>query len=926
MLHGGLTGRARSDRSAAAFCCYGCLSLGEADPKYRPDRRDCPDSELINRPRFQLDGFAIRIGVGILVAGQSMIFGLAINLEEQTSPAVKLGVQGVILAGTLLVIALLGPPLFRAAAAELGRGRLTIEALFLLTMGGAMLASLQSLISGHGPIYFEVVSVLLVVYALGKAIGAHSRAAALATTRRWADALRFCRLVDVTGRERQVGVADVVPGDRIRVLPGETIPVDGVIREGVGFLAEAPASGEPFPVVRRPGDRVLAGTVSYDAALLIEATAAGSARQIDRLLQAVEEARSTPTTIQAQADRLGRLFVPVIVATAITTFAVWLLISGWQAALFNAMSVLLVACPCALGLATPIVLWSALSRLAERGFVVHSGDLIERLSQIDGVYFDKTGTLTDDHFAIIDIATFVEGADRSELLGWLALIEKQSNHPIAHAFSQFNQLRAGDETRLIFVRVVPGCGVQAMLEAHGETHEARIGRPEWIGASAEGESSLLSRMHATGGQQRIDFELDGRLAAIAFIAERLRDTVPETLATLNQMGLAVHVLTGDTPERASALQLTNVRGNLLPDDKRQRMLEEIKAGKRPLMIGDGINDAAALAVAHAGIALSSGADLADRAATATLYHDDLRVIPWAIDLCRNAIHTMRRNLWRAAGYNLAGITLAAFGLLHPVVAALLMVASSMLTAWSSVHIGAAGQRHSCTPSHSHVRLRLRAAFHAAAFAVQGLMAILLLDLSLSTGAFTCLAFLALGVAIAFVWLQWSEMPHWLDMTIGMLTLGNLGMLLGWWIDNDFMALAGPSGCECGGKLAQGILKPWMSIGMLIFANTAMIYFVRGLHTATSGRKISMFAGGNAGMVAGMLLGGWLGTNVVTNSITAAAFISFAGMTVGMVAGMLLGSELTYRLIGLSSKTRCLRIASRFGRRSHREPRRTSSVA
>jgi len=246
LLRASLTGRPRSDRSTAAYCCYGCLSLGESNrTEWQP----------ISRPRFQLDGFTIRLGIGILVAGQSMIFGLAINLEEQTSPAVKLGVQGIILAGTLLVIALLGRPLFRNAMAELGHGRLTIEALFLLTMIGAMLASLQSLISGHGPIYFEVVSVLLVVYALGKAIGAHRRAAALATTRRWADALRFCRLVDGAGRERQVDVAEIVPGDCIRALPGETIPVDGVIREGVGFIAEAPASGEPFPVVRRPGDR-----------------------------------------------------------------------------------------------------------------------------------------------------------------------------------------------------------------------------------------------------------------------------------------------------------------------------------------------------------------------------------------------------------------------------------------------------------------------------------------------------------------------------------------------------------------------------------------------------------------------------------------------------------------------------------------------
>ncbi len=292
-------GRPWPERPAATYCCYGCLSLGEAE---RSDRQE--------KPKFRLDGFTLRLGIGLLVAGQSMIFGLAINLEEQTPQAVKLGVQVIILAGTLLVIALLGPPLVRNAFSELRCGRLTIEALFLLTMAGALAASLQSFITGHGPIYFEVVSVLLVVYSLGKAIGAHSRAAALAATRRWASALNTCRVVDDTRRERQLEVGLVLPGDLVEVRPGETIAVDGVIRSGVGFVSEAPVSGEPFAVVRRPGDAVLAGRASYDATFRIEATASGTTRQIDRLLEAVEQARACPTSLQAHADRLGEIFLP----------------------------------------------------------------------------------------------------------------------------------------------------------------------------------------------------------------------------------------------------------------------------------------------------------------------------------------------------------------------------------------------------------------------------------------------------------------------------------------------------------------------------------------------------------------------------------------------------------------------------------------
>jgi cation transport ATPase len=225
----------------------------------------------------------------LLVVGQSMMFGLALNLHDDVPADTRWFAQMLILGATLLVGALLGGPLIRAAWAELRRGRLTIEFLFLLTMTGAMAASLQAHLTGRGKIYFEVVSILLVVYTLGKMIGARSRSAAIAGSRAWAGQLSSCRVIDEKNRTRAVPVSMVVPGDVVEVRPGETIAVDGIIRNGTGYVSEAPVSGEPFAVVRRPGDRVLAGTASYDAAFRIEATAAGTERQVDRLLAAVEE-------------------------------------------------------------------------------------------------------------------------------------------------------------------------------------------------------------------------------------------------------------------------------------------------------------------------------------------------------------------------------------------------------------------------------------------------------------------------------------------------------------------------------------------------------------------------------------------------------------------------------------------------------------
>ena len=646
----GHTGRPWPGHSIATYCCFGCLSLGEQR------QQEAVGATSTKSSGWKLDGLGVRLGIGMLVVGQSMIFGLALNLHDDVPPDVRWFVQTLIMSATLLVAALLGGPLFRAAWQELRRGRLTLEALFLLTMTGAMAASLQAHFTGRGKIYFEVVSVLLVVYTLGKVIGSRSRAIALASSRAWAEQLSTCRLVDDKGRTRVVPVAEILPGDVIEVFPGETVAVDGAIREGIGFVSEAPVSGEPFAVVRRPGDHVLAGTASYDATFRIEATAKGTERQVDRLLAVVEQARDRPVSFQAQADRLGRIFFPLIVLTAFGTFGYWTFLTpdGWEAGLFNAMSVLLVACPCVLGLATPIVIWSALGRLAERGLIVRAGDAIERLAEIDHVMLDKTGTLTDDSFTLLDIATFATGDERAKLLGWLAIIQERSRHPIAKPFARLPRPFApGSEPRVVSLNLVPGCGVEAEIEeTDGRRHIIQICRsgcarlsgtarptspaiakcqanylqasslirpncltfsdsrtttqsyePTDAGYSTAAEE-LTAQLRAAG--HRIDVAVDGELAAVAVLAEQLRDSAPQAIAEFQQLGLKVEVLTGDTTERAVAMNLPAVRGGLLPDDKLAAIESAKAAGTKPLFVGDGINDAAALAAAHAGIALASG--------------------------------------------------------------------------------------------------------------------------------------------------------------------------------------------------------------------------------------------------------------------------------------------------------------------------------
>jgi heavy metal translocating P-type ATPase len=909
----GHAGRPWLGRDAARYCCFGCLSLGEQ----RAQEASAPATPTARK----LGWLGVRLGIGLIVVAQSMIFGLALNLHDDVPSTVRLVTQSLILAATLVVVVLLGGPLFRVAWHELRRGRLTIEALFVLTMSGAMAASLQAFITGRGKIYFEVVSVLLVVYTLGKVIGARSRAAALAGSRAWAGQLATCRLIDAHGRTRVARVAEVLPGDVVEVNPGETFAVDGVIRNGTGFVSEAAVSGEPFAVVRRPGDRVLAGAASHDATFRVEATAEGTDRQIDRLLAAVNEASDRPVSLQARADRLGRWFLPLVVFTALGTFAYWTFLTpeGWESGLFNAMSVLLVACPCVIGLATPIVVWSALGRLAERGVIVRAGDAVERLAEVDRVMLDKTGTLTDDTLALLDIATTATGSERAELLGWLAVVQERSRHPVARPFAQLPRPFApGEEPRVLALRVVAGCGVEAKIETPATRHIIHIGTPDWIASLVHNSNSVLpAQLKAEG--HRVDVALDGELVAVAVLAEHLRDSAATALAEFHRLGLPVEVLTGDTVDRAATLNLP-ARAGLLPTDKHAAVEEAKIAGGKPLFVGDGINDASALASAHAGIALSSGTDIAVAAADITLYHTDLRVLPWAVELSREAVWMARRNLYRALCYNLIGMTLAACGVLHPVVAAVLMVVSSLTLVFASTRVGVTpghcAAEPECEPQGGYAprsgdAATRRAAIQGAAFALQGAVLLFLLEAAreLPAAVLVLGGFAVVGAALAYLWHRWLRIPHSLDMCFGMITLGNLGMLLGWWADSDFAALQDHGCPACVAAVREGVVKsPWMWVGMLAFANAAMLWLPRRALWRGTSHAWAMFTGGNLGMVLGMVAGGWFAAQFEPDSVAHAVTVSFAGMTLGMLAGMLLGTWVTERLV---SAARALRLLPRW---------------
>jgi heavy metal translocating P-type ATPase len=652
-----------------------------------------------------------RIGIGALIAVNSMTIDLAINTSEAT-PFERTIAHSAALAAALVTVALLGWPLLKAAGRALARGRVTLEAMFMTGILGALAASLVAMLTGTGAVYFEIVSILLVVYALGQQVSRAAEERARRAVQAWAPEFTTCRVEGDDGVVVTIPVSELRAGLTVVVGPGETIAADGVILAGEGFVHEAEMTGEFFAAARGPGDAVFAGTHSVDAALRVRATAAGGERRIDRLVDAVERARAAPATLQRQADRLVRWFLPAVVAAAGLTFVGWSSARAWPVGLFNAMAVLLIACPCALGLATPLAVWAAIGRLARRGFIVQGGEAVERLAAIDTAVFDKTGTLTEARPRLAELRVAagcgVEAAEARELI---AVVERASRHPIAAAFTD---IAPGAEQRLEVteLKTIPAAGVGAVVRRRGDEaiFAVTVGLPDRILATPEQRAvwqHLRHELRLGEAGREIALVVDDAVTASALVVERVRDTWPEAVDALRLLGTRTVIMTGDQNADARHVTADEFHAGLSPEQKFD-LVRGLKSAHPPakhvLFVGDGVNDAAAMAASTVSVAVARGAELAMEVADVTWHGSDLRDVPWAIETCREAVATIRSNLIFAAAYNVAGVGLAAAGLLHPVVAALLMTCSSLVVTWRAAGLGSGEPEATFEPKPVYVML------------------------------------------------------------------------------------------------------------------------------------------------------------------------------------------------------------------------------
>lgn len=544
-------------------------------------------------------------------------------------------------------------------------------------------------------VYYEAINGIIALILVGNYLETRAKRQTAGAVKRLIGLRPDTALVRRDGVEVQVPLDDVVVGDELVVRPGERVPVDGTVLEGTSSIDESMLSGEPVPVTKGPGDEVVGGTVNRTGALIFRAGRVGRDTVLANIIRLVQEAQGSRAPIQAMADRISAVFVPVVIVLALVTFAIWTVFGPEPSAvrgLASAVTVLIIACPCAMGLAVPTAVMVATGRGAEQGLLIKGGEPLQRVGDVQVILLDKTGTVTEGRPAVATVHPI--GMEASELLALAGSLERRSEHPLAEAVVREAAVRGIALSEPEGFEAAPGQGVSGMVAGK----RVLIGSPEFLTAAGVqfGEGQVAGEMSARA-ETPVRIAVDGRLAGLIGIADPIRPTSRDAVAQLQAFGLEVVMVTGDDQATAQVVAeqagIQAVRARVLPDRKLAVVREFQALGRVVAMVGDGINDAPALAGADVGIAMGTGTDVAIEAADITLVQGDLRGVVRAIRLCRQTMRVMRQNLFWAFAYNVVGIPVAAgvlypaFGiLLTPTMAAAAMAISSVSVVSNSLRL------------------------------------------------------------------------------------------------------------------------------------------------------------------------------------------------------------------------------------------------
>lgn len=681
-----------------------CPICGMALEPEMVSAQNMPNAELIDMQRRFRVGLVLALPVFLLEMGGHLFPALHHLVPMHVSTWIQM-----LLATPVVLWA--GRPFLQRGWASLRTGNLNM---FTLISMGMVLAWGYSMTAVFAPgmfppafrqedgsvaVYFEAAAVITVLVLLGQVLELRARDRTSGAIRALLNlAPKTARRIRPSGVEEEVPVDAVAVGDRLRVRPGETIPVDGVVEEGRSAVEESMVTGESMPVTRGPGDALIGGTLNRNGALVMVAQKVGRDTMLARIVQMVAQAQRSRAPIQRLADRVSGWFVPVVIGVAALAFAGWSFFGPEPRlayALVTAVSVLIIACPCALGLATPMSIMVGIGRGARMGILIRDAEALERMEKVDTLILDKTGTLTEGRPAVIQLRT-VGGMDEATVLRLAASVEQASEHPLARAIVDAAAARELTLSPASAFEARTGHGVAA----HVDGHAVLLGNKAMLEADAISTASMDAEADALrhGGATALFMAVDGRLAAVIAIADPVKPDAAETLATLRREGLRIVMLTGDNritaQAVAAALGIDEVEADVLPERKSAVVAQLREQGRIVAMAGDGINDAPALAAADVGIAMGSGTDVAIESAGITLVRGDLSALVRARRLSRATMANIRQNLLFAFIYNAAGVPVAAgvlypfFGiLLSPVIAAAAMSFSSVSVITNALRLG-----------------------------------------------------------------------------------------------------------------------------------------------------------------------------------------------------------------------------------------------
>ena len=668
-----------------------CPSCGMAlEPMGVPAGDEGPNPELVDFTRRFWIGAALTVPLLVLTMGSMM--GLPVRRWIGQGAAVW---AELVLATPVILWS--GWAFFVRGVKSVLNRSLNMFTLIAMGVGAAFAFSVVATIApgifpagfrdaqGHVGVYYEAAAVIVILVLLGQILELRARERTGDAIRALLDlAPKTARIIRPDGREEEIPLEDVQVGDRLRIRPGDKVPVDGVVTEGHTSIDESMLTGEPVPVEKALGDPVTGATINGRGTLVIEAGRVGADTMLSQIVEMVAEAQRSRAPIQKLADLVAAYFVPAVVLVAVAAFVAWSIWGPPPAmayALVAAVSVLIIACPCALGLATPMSIMTATGRGAQAGVLIRNAEALERFARVGTLIVDKTGTLTVGKPKLVAVVPEA-GMDEAELLRLAASLERGSEHPLAEA------IVAGAEDRDVVLsgvegfEAVTGKGVNGLVE--GKT--VALGNSKLLadlGLDA-GHAGEMANQRRDQGETVMFIVVEGRLAGLVSVADPVKDTTPQALKALHAEGLRIVMVTGDSERTAKAvasrLGIDEIRADVLPEDKARIIKELQAAGAGVAMAGDGVNDAPALAQADVGIAMGTGADVAIESAGVTLVKGDLNGIVRARRLAHATMRNIRQNLFSAFVYNSAGVPIAA-GVLYPVFGILLspMIAAAAMS-------------------------------------------------------------------------------------------------------------------------------------------------------------------------------------------------------------------------------------------------------